>query len=524
MVGKSLTPMYDPMMAVPRVFSAMRKGRIHSKGLRISRMAEISVILLLTIALAFAQVSPIHTVAAAKPQPPSSTSATWAKAYNIPYSYSLAESVAQTSSGGYVVGASCTAAAVTTPNCNTLSEPTAMVMRVDSSGNIQSQTQYNYLKYPYSTPLNLIRPTSDGGAIFAGNAQFSCPGTGQTSCGLIVKVDLSGNVQWSNDLQFSTSSSYGPLTWPLDLHQTTDGGYVVAGYAFAPAASYNPFVAKLSSVGQIQWQHVFVDPNSQYGAAYAVEQTPDGGYVVLGESTYYVSASYTASEILVFKLDPTGTLAWQHDYSIGTDSYAETLALTSDGGFILGGLVSISSANSYSSSVLLLKLDSAGGPQFAKTYAPSGSISDLAITGVQQTSDGGYAFSGYYFQNTVYDERAWLVKTDSTGKVQWDRTYGADVQYSSRKFYSFQQTSDGGFIAAGSTNQFNGGDNSLWLVKTDSNGNIAGYNDFQTQSDVSGSVSVTVSISDLKATPDSFTYVADTLSSVPGPLKTSKEC
>src|SRR5205807_1524587 len=233
MVGKSLTPMYDPMMAVPRVFSAMCKGRIHSKGLSISRMAEISVILLLTIALAFAQVSPIHTVAAAKPQPPSSTSATWAKAYNIPYSYSLAESVAQTSSGGYVVGASCTAAAVTTPNCNTLSEPTAMVMRVDSSGNIQSQTQYNYLKYPYSTPLNLIRPTSDGGAIFAGNAQFGCPGTGQTSCGLIVKVDLSGNVQWSNDLQFSTSSSYGPLTWPLDLHQTTDGGYVVAGYAFA---------------------------------------------------------------------------------------------------------------------------------------------------------------------------------------------------------------------------------------------------------------------------------------------------
>src|SRR6266516_7008058 len=101
-----------------------------------------------------------------------STFATWSRAYNIPYSYSLAESVAQTSSGGYVVGASCTAAAVTTPNCNTLSEPTAMVMSVDSSGNIQSQIQYNYVKYPYSTPLNLIRSTADGGAIFAGNAQF----------------------------------------------------------------------------------------------------------------------------------------------------------------------------------------------------------------------------------------------------------------------------------------------------------------------------------------------------------------
>src|SRR5256885_7523783 len=277
-------------------------------------------VLMLTIVPVFTQFSPIHSVAATKPQPPpSSTSATWAKAYSIPYSYSLAESVAQTSSGGYVVGASCTAAAVTTPNCNTLSEPTAMVMRVDSSGNIQSQTQYNYVKYPYSTPLDLIRPTSDGGAIFAGNAQFGCPATGQTSGALIVKLDSNANVQWANDLQFATSSTYGPLTWPLDLQQTTDGGYVVAGYTYAPTAcSTSAFVAKLSSTGQIQWQHVFVDPNSQYSTAYVVRQTPDGGYIIGGELNYYVSASYTASEILVFKLDPTGTLVWQHDYSIGT--------------------------------------------------------------------------------------------------------------------------------------------------------------------------------------------------------------
>src|SRR5438552_3698025 len=73
-------------------------------------------------------------------------------------------------------------------------------------------------------------------------------------------------------------------------------------------------------------------------------------------------------------------------------------------------------------------------------------------------------------------------------------------------------------------NQFNGGDSSLWLVKTDSNGNIAGCNDVQTRSDVSGAVSVTVSTSDMKATPDSFVYVLDTLSSLPGPLKATKEC
>src|SRR5438132_8482611 len=479
---------------------------------------------MLTIVPMFTQFSPIHTVAATKPQPPLSTSATWAKAYNIPYSYSVDESVAQTSSGGYVVGASCTAAAVTTPNCNTVSEPTAMVMRVDSSGNIQSQTQYNYLRYPYSTPLNLIRLTSDGGAIFAGNAQFGCPATGQTSCGTIVKVDPNGNVQWANDLQFATSSTAGPLTWPLDLQQTTDGGYVVAGYTFAPASSYNPFVVKLSSMGQIQWQHVFVDPNSQYSAAYSVRQTPDGGYVAVGELTYYVSSSTVTTQILVIKLGSTGTLVWQHGYTIGTDSYAESLALTSDGGFIVSGSVSITTGSSYSSSVLLLKLDSTGNPQFAKTYAPSGSISDLAITGVQQTSDGGYAFSGYYFQNTVYDERAWLVKTDSAGKVQWDKIYGADVEYSDRKFLSFQQTSDGGFIAAGFTNEYNDGYGSLWLVKTDPNGNISGCSDVKNGSDTSSTASVKVSNSDIGAVKDGISYLADTLAVFTGPLTATKEC
>src|SRR6266581_6283298 len=255
-------------------------------------------VLMLTIVPVFTQFSPIHTVAATKPQPPpSSISATWAKAYNIPYSYSLAKSVAQTNSGGFLVGALCTAGAVTTPNCNTLSEPTAMVMRVDPSGNIQSQTQYNYVKYPYSTPLDLIRPTSDGGAIFAGNAQFGCPATRQTSCAAIVRVDSTGRVQWANDLQFSTSSSYSPLTWSLDLQTTSDGGTVVTGYAFAPGASYNPFVAKLSSTGQVQWQHVYVDPNSGYSYAVGVRQTPDGGYAVAGEVSYTITSSYTESDI-----------------------------------------------------------------------------------------------------------------------------------------------------------------------------------------------------------------------------------
>ena len=170
----------------------------------------------------------------------------------------------------------------------------------------------------------------------------------------------------------------------------------------------------------------------------------------------------------------------------------------------------------------LADIKSAGGvaPR-VRTQGPffqRGHISDLNMEGVQQTTDGGYAFTGYYFQNTVYTERAWLVKTNSAGNVQWNKIYGPDVQYSNRYFYTFQQTSDGGFIAAGSTNQFNGGNASAWVVKTDSNGNISKCTDVHNDSAATSSIRVTVSNGRLSAVKDGASYVADNslvLSSAP---------
>jgi hypothetical protein len=460
----------------------------------------------------------VDRVSAAKP-PPSSTSSSFAKAYSVPYSYSVAESINQASSGSFVVGALCDAAAATTPNCN----GPATVLRVDSSGNIQAQTQYSYGTGPQSTALNIVKATSDGGAIFAGQPQSGCPAQNLSACGLIVKVDSTGKVQWAHDLQFATSYS-SPVTWPFDIQLTTDGGFVLVGYTEAPGAIYNPWIAKLSSTGQVQWTHVFVDPNSQYSAAYSVRQTADGGYIVGGEVSYTVTSSYTESEIIVFKLDSTGALVWQRDYAAGVDAYFQSLGLTSDGGAIVLGTVSTQTATTYNSSVFLLKLDSTGNAQFSRSVLPSGSISDLNVVGVQQTSDGGYAFAGYYFQNTVYTERAWLVKTDSAGNMQWDKIYGPDVEYSDRYFHSFQQTSDGGFIAAGSTNQFNGGDNSIWLVKTDSSGNISSCTDVHNDSAATGSIAVTVSNGDLSAVDNGVSYVADSLILFSAPLAATKEC
>src|SRR6516164_9456471 len=148
--------------------------------------------------------------------PPPATGSSFARAYSVPYSYSVAESISQASSGGFVVGALCSAAAVTTPNCNL--NNSATVLRVDSSGNIQSQTQYSYGNGPQSTALNVLKTTSDGGAIFAGQPQSGCPAQNLNFCGAIVKVDSTGKVQWANDLLFASTTPYSsPTTWPFDI-------------------------------------------------------------------------------------------------------------------------------------------------------------------------------------------------------------------------------------------------------------------------------------------------------------------
>ena len=114
----------------------------------------------------------------------------------------------------------------------------------------------------------------------------------------------------------------------------------------------------------------------------------------------------------------------------------------------------------------LIKIDQNGKEQWNQTYAGAGACIPSAII---QTSDGGFAvlsvsnyYTGHVYPPPSVSDTVWLVKTNSSGGLQWSKTYGlGDAN-------SLIQTSDGGYAIAGQTLNPN---SYYLLIKADSSGN-----------------------------------------------------
>jgi len=210
----------------------------------------------------------------------------------------------------------------------------------------------------------------------------------------------------------------------------------------------------------VQWQKTFGGSNQDYGES--VQQTSDDGYIITGRTSFF-GAGYYYHDVYLIKTDSVGNPQWQKTFGGSDDDQGYSVKQTVDSGYIMAGATKSFGAGDYD--VYLIKTDPNGNLLWQKTFG--GSDEEVGFL-VQQTSDGGYIIAGTTYSFGAGDYDMYLIKTDPNGNQEWQKTFGGSGD---DRGYSAQQTSDGGYIIAGENRSFGAGSADVYLIKTDPNGN-----------------------------------------------------
>lgn len=139
---------------------------------------------------------------------------------------------------------------------------------------------------------------------------------------------------------------------------------------------------------------------------------------------------------------------------------------TEDGGNILAGNTA---SRGEGSDLFLIKTDETGNCTWSRTLGGSGE--DVGYY-AEETEDGGFIVTGSTDSYSMGDELLWLVKTDRNGDPTWERTFGGFVSSSGDGGWSVQEIGDGGYIVTGYAQSLGNGRKDLWLIKTDEDGRL----------------------------------------------------
>jgi len=320
--------------------------------------------------------------------------------------------------------------------------------------------------------LTSIEQTSDGGYILGGYSSSQASGDKtQPSRGLndywIVKTDSLGNKTWDK--------RYGGGNDELlaSVLQTSDGGYIIGGYSGSGISGdkttinrgFNDYwIVRTDAIGTILWDKDF--GGADYDFLTNLLITDDGGFLLGGASSSPAGPDksqniWGANDAWLVKTDSLGNKQWDADYGGFDYDQVNSFSKTNDGGYILGcysssGISGNKTQNTWGiGDVWLIKIDGAGNIKWDKDFG--GTDIEDGIGSVFQNSDGGFyiscnsfsGISGNKTENNLGTSQAWILKTDSTGNLLWDKTIFTDPE---QKVYPILiQTADGCYAIAEAT-------------------------------------------------------------------------
>ena len=352
--------------------------------------------------------------------------------------------------------------------------------------------------------LNVVRPTANGGFLVGGTSSSSISGNKTVGTNgkddfWVFRLDGAGNKLWE--------TNYGGVDYDFlqDLQQTSDGGFVIAGYRYSETSGFGSddgLVMRFDANRNKQWERTF---GGIYSDRFlAVRQTPDGGYILVGDSLSGVSGSktstnYGGADFWVVKLGPGGDEQWEQDFGGSGKDECYAVEVTRDGGYMLAGESgspiggSKTSPRFGSGDAWVIKLDGSGAEQWERTFG--GDYGERALA-VKQTADGGFLLACDSSSDVSGNKTTpnpggvdsydyWVVKLDGDGNKVWEQEYGGSYHTpagieADDYMSAMALTSDGAFVVAGSSfsspsgnktaPSFGGQD--FWVVRADEGGAI----------------------------------------------------
>lgn len=300
--------------------------------------------------------------------------------------------------------------------------------------------------------------------------------------------------------------------------ETTDGGYAIIGHTQSTNGaienktntSFDFWLLKFNSKDQLQWQNTYGGSDDDRGLD--IVQTEDGGYAILGHSKSSdgdVTENAGANDFWMCKLNSTGDISWQKSYGFLGADIGYALTITSDGGYLLTGVLDVSASGGQGNSKTLsplhaggdywaIKLNANGEKEWSKFFG--GTFTDTPYD-VIQTQDNSYIIVGSSDSDDVdikgnkgtYD--FWAVKISESGSLIWEKSFGgSEID----EAWEISATNDGNFVIVGDTRSSdndvleNNGAADVFIIKITPDGNIVWQKSFGgTSFDAARSISKT---------------------------------
>jgi hypothetical protein len=300
--------------------------------------------------------------------------AVWTKTFGEIDKGGSGSSVQQTSDGGYIIIGSINRWGGT------------WLIKTDSNGDTLWTKTFEDSNCVWG---NSIQQTSDGGYIITASVT-EIPSFTPNDLWLI-KTDSAGDTLWTKTFGENGISQGGN-----SVKQTTDGGYIIAGY-------YNDdvWLIKTDAVGDTLWTKTF--GRIDYDSGNCVQQTSDGGYIITGNTRSIVTGQ---NDVWLIKTDAVGDTLWTKIFGGGNLDEGNSVQQTSDGGYVIIGTTRSFGAGN--DDFWLIKTNSVGDTLWTKTFG--GSNYDWGNS-IQQTDDSGYIITGTTeYRGAPASGDVWLIK------------------------------------------------------------------------------------------------------------------